>query len=231
MILWWGLTYTVRRTICWTPTRRPRRSATTTTSIWRRARPIRSGCVTRWRRCTSGGLKPYIVLAIHEATGAVAGLTEVVVPAQHPERADQYDTIVVREHRGFGIDRAIKARMLFELRAAEPTLRQVQTWNAQHDESMLKLNAELGYQPTAYRRKLSGSRTTTGHNGPTPGSPAMSIIADLVHGGAAATAAAGVLYTATVTISALTALIAPTPQRRRDARTVLNILLRRPTRR
>jgi GNAT superfamily N-acetyltransferase len=92
------------------------------------------------------GLKPYIVLAVHEASGAVAGLTEVVVPAQHPERADQYDTIVVREHRGYGIDRAIKARMLFELRAAEPGLREVQTWNAQHNESMLKVNAELGYQ-------------------------------------------------------------------------------------
>jgi len=93
------------------------------------------------------GLKPYIVLAIHEATGVVAGLTEVVVPAQHPERADQYDTIVVRDHRGYGIDRAIKARMLFELRTAEPGLREVQTWNAQHNESMLKVNAELGFQP------------------------------------------------------------------------------------
>jgi GNAT superfamily N-acetyltransferase len=93
------------------------------------------------------GLKPYIVLAIHEATGVVAGLTEVVVPAQHPERADQYDTIVVRDHRGYGIDRAIKARMLFELRAAEPGLREVQTWNAHNNESMLKVNAELGYLP------------------------------------------------------------------------------------
>ncbi|WP_203838177.1 GNAT family N-acetyltransferase [Winogradskya humida] len=92
------------------------------------------------------GLKPYVVLAIHEETGEVAGLTELVVPAQHPERADQYDTIVVRKHRGYGIDRAIKARMLFELRTAEPTLRQVQTWNAQHNESMLKVNAELGFQ-------------------------------------------------------------------------------------
>jgi GNAT superfamily N-acetyltransferase len=92
------------------------------------------------------GLKPYIVLAIHEASGEVAGLTEVVVPAQHPERADQYDTIVVREHRGYGIDRAIKARMLFELKDAEAGLLEVQTWNAQHNESMLKVNAELGYQ-------------------------------------------------------------------------------------
>ena len=92
------------------------------------------------------GLKPYIVLAIHEPSGAVAGLTEVVVPAQHPERADQYDTIVVRDHRGYGIDRAIKARMLFELRSAEPSLLEVQTWNAQHNESMLKVNAELGFE-------------------------------------------------------------------------------------
>jgi len=93
------------------------------------------------------GLKPYIVLAIHEATGVVAGLTEVVVPAQHPQRADQYDTIVVRDHRGHGIDRALKARMLFELRTAEPDLLEVQTWNAHNSESMLKVNAELGFQP------------------------------------------------------------------------------------
>jgi GNAT superfamily N-acetyltransferase len=93
------------------------------------------------------GMKPYIVLAIHEKTGAVAGLTEVVVPAQHPTRADQYDTIVVQDHRGYGIDRAIKARMLFELRSAEPKLAEVQTWNAQANESMLKVNAELGFQP------------------------------------------------------------------------------------
>jgi GNAT superfamily N-acetyltransferase len=93
------------------------------------------------------GMQPYIVLAIHEKTGAVAGLTEVVVPAQHPTRADQYDTIVVQDHRGYGIDRAIKARMLFELRSAEPRLAEVQTWNAQANESMLKVNAELGFQP------------------------------------------------------------------------------------
>ncbi len=93
------------------------------------------------------GLKPYIVLAVHEASGAVAGLTEVVVPAQRPTRADQYDTIVVRAHRGYGLGRALKARMLFELRAAEPQLRDVQTWNAAENEYMLRVNNELGFQP------------------------------------------------------------------------------------
>ncbi len=91
------------------------------------------------------GMTPYIVVAIHEQTGKVAGLTEVVAPVQHPRRADQYDTIVVPEHRGYGVGRAIKARMLFELRSAEPQLREVQTWNAPENEGMRKVNAELGF--------------------------------------------------------------------------------------
>lgn len=92
------------------------------------------------------GMKPYIVLAIEEKTGVVAGLTEVVVPAQHPTRADQFDTIVRQGHQGYGIDRAMKARMLFELRSAEPKLSEVQTWNAKTNESMRAVNADLGFQ-------------------------------------------------------------------------------------
>jgi len=93
------------------------------------------------------GLRPYIVVGVHEQTGKVAGLTEVVVPAQRPTRADQYDTVVVPEHRGYGLGRAIKARMLFELRTAEPCITEVQTWNAVENEPMLKVNSELGFQP------------------------------------------------------------------------------------
>jgi len=93
------------------------------------------------------GLKPYIVLAVHEQSETIAGLTEVVVPAQRPTRADQYDTIEVPAHRGYGISRAIKARMLFELRAAEPGLLDVQTWNALENEPLLQVNAELGFKP------------------------------------------------------------------------------------
>lgn len=93
------------------------------------------------------GMKPYIVLARHERTSQVAALTEVVVPAQHPTRADQYDTIVGRDHRGYGIDRAIKARMLLELRSVEPKLAEVQTWNAEANEQMRRVNAELGFAP------------------------------------------------------------------------------------
>jgi GNAT superfamily N-acetyltransferase len=93
------------------------------------------------------GLKPYVVLAVHEQSGTVAGLTEVVVPAQRPTRADQYDTVVVRTHRGYGLGRALKARMLSELREAEPQLLDVQTWNAVGAEAMGRINDELGFKP------------------------------------------------------------------------------------
>ena len=93
------------------------------------------------------GMKPHIVVAVHEGSGTVAGLTEVVTPVQHPTRADQYDTIVLPEHRAQGVAQAIKARMLFELRSAEPALREVQTWNAPDNEFMLAVNAQLGFKP------------------------------------------------------------------------------------
>jgi GNAT superfamily N-acetyltransferase len=99
------------------------------------------------------GLKPYVVLAVHEQSGTVAGLTEVAVPAQRPTRADQYDTVVVQTHRGYGLGRALKARMLSELRAAEPQLLDVQTWNAIGAESMRRVNEELGFKPNRQWRE------------------------------------------------------------------------------
>jgi hypothetical protein len=43
--------------------------------------------------------------------------------------------------------RALKARMLFELRSGEPRLTEVQTWNAFENEPLLKVNADLGFLP------------------------------------------------------------------------------------
>jgi len=98
--------------------------------------------------CLRGrGLQPYIVVAIHERTEKVAGLTELVVPAVRPSRADQYDTVIVPEHNGYGLARAIKARMLLELRDAEPDLREVQTWHAPERETLQQVNKELGFRP------------------------------------------------------------------------------------
>jgi GNAT superfamily N-acetyltransferase len=93
------------------------------------------------------GMRPYLVLAVHDPSGEVAALTEVVASTQHPTRADQYDTIVAPAHRGRGLDRAVKARMLIELQAAEPQVAEVQTWNALEHDPIAEVNAELGFRP------------------------------------------------------------------------------------
>jgi len=54
----------------------------------------------------------------------------------------------------------------------------------------------------------------------------MSTTLTLIHDGALAAGVSTMLYAATVTAAALTALLAPTAQRRRDARTVLAVLVR-----
>ncbi|WP_426513231.1 hypothetical protein ACPPVO_22965 [Dactylosporangium sp. McL0621] len=55
----------------------------------------------------------------------------------------------------------------------------------------------------------------------------MPTLSGLIHDGAVLTGAASTLYTLIVTTAALTALLARTPARRRDAQQVLKILLRR----
>lgn len=93
------------------------------------------------------GLRPHVVVAVHEPTGQIAGLTEVVVPTHRPERADQYDTLVVPTHRGYGLGLAIKARLLLALHEAEPQLQDVQTWQSVEMEQMARVNAVLGFAP------------------------------------------------------------------------------------
>lgn len=55
----------------------------------------------------------------------------------------------------------------------------------------------------------------------------MSSLPTLIHGGALASGAAMLLYAGSITTATLIALLAPTPARRRAARDVLTILLRR----
>lgn len=55
----------------------------------------------------------------------------------------------------------------------------------------------------------------------------MQELVQFLHAGAATAGGVGLLYSGTVTVVALTAVLAPTPERRRAARQVLRVLLRR----
>ena len=63
-------------------------------------------------------------------------------------------------HQGRGLDRVIKSRMLCELRAAEPQVRQVQTWTAPEGDPIAQVNGELGYHPDREWREYEADVAT-----------------------------------------------------------------------
>ncbi len=91
------------------------------------------------------GFTHWVTVAVHEQTGAVAGLTELVLAS--PPRAFQEDTAVVPAHRGSGLGLWVKADMLCRLRAERPDVTEVMTGNAASNEHMLRINTRLGFRP------------------------------------------------------------------------------------
>jgi len=91
------------------------------------------------------GFTHWVTVAVHEQTGAVAGLTELVLAS--PPRAFQEDTAVVPAHRGSGLGLWVKADMLCRLRAERPEVTEVMTGNAASNEHMLRINTRLGFRP------------------------------------------------------------------------------------
>ncbi|WP_328547912.1 GNAT family N-acetyltransferase [Streptomyces platensis] len=86
------------------------------------------------------------VAVLAEADGAVAGYTELMLPTPDSVQAVQYDTVVVPAHRGRGLGRAVKLRMLEYLRAQWPDVQEIETTVADENTPMRAVNAALGYR-------------------------------------------------------------------------------------
>lgn len=96
--------------------------------------------------CLGRGLRLYRLVARHLGSGALAGQTVVAVDAERPAIADQHDTSVVRAHRGHRLGMLLKAGMLGWLAEDEPQVETVDTWNAESNDHMIRVNDELGYR-------------------------------------------------------------------------------------
>ncbi|MDQ1600068.1 MAG: hypothetical protein QOD68_1542 [Actinomycetota bacterium] len=92
------------------------------------------------------GRRTYRLVARETATGTLAGVTVVSVDSEQPWHAEQYDTSVVRDHRGHRLGVLLKVAMLRWLREQEPQLREMDTWNAVSNTHMVGVNELLGYQ-------------------------------------------------------------------------------------
>jgi mycothiol synthase len=82
----------------------------------------------------------WVVLLLHE--GSAAGVTVVERKSAKPEIAEQLHTVVLPAHRGKGLGRLIKSRMLHELDGVETVYTRTSSENAH----MLRVNHALGYE-------------------------------------------------------------------------------------
>jgi GNAT superfamily N-acetyltransferase/RimJ/RimL family protein N-acetyltransferase len=97
------------------------------------------------RRVTAQGLRYYQVAAQAQATGELAGLTQLGVDPAEPAWGFQELTAVARPHRGHRLGLLLKVAMLELLAEHEPQLTRIITGNADGNKHMIAINAELGF--------------------------------------------------------------------------------------
>lgn len=79
------------------------------------------------------------------ADGSLAGHTLLGVRSAR-DPALQFDTLVLRAHRGHRLGLALKAANLRALQAAHGDVRSVVTTNAEQNAAMVKINVDLGFE-------------------------------------------------------------------------------------
>jgi GNAT superfamily N-acetyltransferase len=96
------------------------------------------------KKVVGQGRRMYSVVAIQDATGAAAALTQVFVDPDLAGWGSQGLTAVTREHRGHRLGLLVKVAMLEWLAEAEPQMSHVVTFNAAGNEHMIAVNDKLG---------------------------------------------------------------------------------------
>jgi GNAT superfamily N-acetyltransferase len=91
-----------------------------------------------------------ITVAVHDATGQLAGYTELDVPAESDRPVEQVDTLVLRNHRGHRLGMLLKLTNLRELAERFPDSGFVETTNAEDNLPMLAVNEAVGFLPVCY---------------------------------------------------------------------------------
>lgn len=100
-------------------------------------------------RTLAGGVTSLTTVALHEATGQLAGYTTIEHNAAQAASAIQSDTLVLRAHRGHRLGQLLKAVNLRALARYLPDVRRIHTWNAEENDHMLAINGALGFRPVS----------------------------------------------------------------------------------
>jgi GNAT superfamily N-acetyltransferase len=90
--------------------------------------------------------RPYTSAVREDASGQLVGSTMLVVADGVDDSAGQWQTIVVPEHRGHRLGMLLKVANLRYLQKHEPAVTRVDTWNADSNAPMLRVNIAMGFQ-------------------------------------------------------------------------------------
>jgi GNAT superfamily N-acetyltransferase len=103
--------------------------------------------VARDRMMAAHGMRVYAAAVRHRETGTAVGITTLVVFSDVPGFGDQWETIVLPEHRGHRLGALLKVANLRQAMQHEPDLEAVHTWNADSNAPMLAVNVAMGFTP------------------------------------------------------------------------------------
>lgn len=99
-------------------------------------------------RFLDGGMDLLFTAVRHLPSGRLVAFTRLVREAGR-DVAGQWETLVLREHRGHGLGWFAKTHNHAVVRSAWPDLRRLITGNASENQYMLAINRRLGYRPIA----------------------------------------------------------------------------------
>lgn len=92
------------------------------------------------------GAEQRVVVAVHEATDEVVGMTELELHPGRPRRAMQHETSVTQSHRGHGLGRCMKAHMVRWVRSDRPAVREIYTGTSAGNVHMARVNHSIGFE-------------------------------------------------------------------------------------
>jgi hypothetical protein len=117
----------------------------------------------RWRtmeqRVAEMRCRGYYAAAIEEESGRVAAYTVMSVTEDAPATGRQFATVVGREDRGHSLGLTVKLANLRQIRETSPSTQRIQSWNADTNEHMIRVNKLMGFevqgQLIGWQRKLA----------------------------------------------------------------------------
>lgn len=97
-----------------------------------------------------GGRLGVTSAAVHTPSNRLVGFTEISLPEHEGRPASQWDTLVLKEHRGHRLGMLLKVANLELVQQISPSTPRVTTYNAEENRPMLDVNEAVGFVPTAY---------------------------------------------------------------------------------